>query len=122
TNDAAQQSFNTRTGTTPGVTASYGAPVRLPQEARQVGLALKILFYAAAMTGPNTAPRRRQLRGVGMDCRQDCCHAIGGANWASLGQFRKRGASNWPLPHQGRSAKVRGARSEPDAPAVWVSL
>jgi hypothetical protein len=44
TNDAAQQSFNTRTGTTPGVTASYGAPDRLPQEARQVVLALKILF------------------------------------------------------------------------------
>jgi hypothetical protein len=44
TNDAAQQSFNTSTGTTPGVTASYGAPDRLPQEARQVVLALKILF------------------------------------------------------------------------------
>ena len=44
TNDAAQQSFNTRTGTTPGVTASYGAPDRLPQEARQVVLALKIFF------------------------------------------------------------------------------
>jgi hypothetical protein len=44
TNDAAQQSFNTRTGTTSGVTASYGAPDRLPQEARQVVLALKILF------------------------------------------------------------------------------
>ncbi|HXB71225.1 MAG TPA: TonB-dependent receptor [Candidatus Acidoferrales bacterium] len=43
-NDAAQQSFNTRTGTTPGVTASYGAPDLLPQEARQVVLALKILF------------------------------------------------------------------------------
>jgi hypothetical protein len=44
TNDAAQQSFNTRTGTAPGVTASYGAPDRLPQEARQVVLALKLLF------------------------------------------------------------------------------
>ena len=44
TNDAAQQSFNTRTGTTPGVTASYGTPDGLPQEARQVVLALKILF------------------------------------------------------------------------------
>src|SRR5450432_593256 len=44
TNDAAQQSFNTGTGTTPGVTASYGTPDRLPQEARQVVLALKILF------------------------------------------------------------------------------
>ena len=44
TNDAAQQSFNTRTGRSPGVTASYGAPDSLPQEARQVVLAIKILF------------------------------------------------------------------------------
>ena len=44
TNDAAQPSLNTRTGAIPGVTASYGTPDRLPQEARQVVLALKLLF------------------------------------------------------------------------------
>jgi hypothetical protein len=44
TNDAAQQSFNASSGTSPGVTASYGAPDCLPQEARQVVLAIKILF------------------------------------------------------------------------------
>jgi hypothetical protein len=44
TNDAAQQSFNASSGTSPGVTASYCAPDCLPQEARQVVLAIKILF------------------------------------------------------------------------------
>jgi hypothetical protein len=44
TNDAAQRSFNTSAGGVPGVTASFGTPNGLPQEARQVVLALKILF------------------------------------------------------------------------------
>jgi hypothetical protein len=44
TNDAAQQSFNTRSGSVPGVTASYGTPDQMPQEARQLVLAVKIAF------------------------------------------------------------------------------
>jgi len=44
TNDAAQLSFNTTKASSPGVTASFGTPDGLPQEARQVVLAIKILF------------------------------------------------------------------------------
>jgi hypothetical protein len=44
TNDAAQRSFNTTSGSSPGVTASFGTPDGLPQEARQIVLALKVLF------------------------------------------------------------------------------
>jgi hypothetical protein len=38
-------SFNTSSGTSiPGVLASFGAPERFPQEARQLVLAVKLIF------------------------------------------------------------------------------
>ena len=43
-NNLALASFNTLTASTPGVTASFGTPDRQPQEARQVVLALKLVF------------------------------------------------------------------------------
>ena len=42
--DVARLSWNTPTAMIPGVTASFGAPERLPQEARQIVLGLKLLF------------------------------------------------------------------------------
>jgi hypothetical protein len=42
--DVARLSWNTQTTTTPGVIASFGTPERLPQEARQIVLGLKVLF------------------------------------------------------------------------------
>jgi hypothetical protein len=42
--DVARLSWNTPTTMTPAVTASFGTPERLPQEARQIVLGLKVLF------------------------------------------------------------------------------
>jgi hypothetical protein len=42
--DVARLSWNTPTTMIPGVTASFGTPERLPQEARQIVLGLKVLF------------------------------------------------------------------------------
>jgi hypothetical protein len=45
TGNVAAPSFNTSTGSTvPGVLASYGTPERFPQEARQIVMALKLIF------------------------------------------------------------------------------
>ena len=43
-NNVARSSFNTAASTVPGVTVSYGTPDRMPQEARQTVLALKLTF------------------------------------------------------------------------------
>lgn len=43
-NNVAHSSFNTAISSIPGVTVSYGRPDRLPQEARQTVLALKLMF------------------------------------------------------------------------------
>ena len=42
--DIARLSWATPTTMIPGVTASFGTPERLPQEARQIVLGLKVLF------------------------------------------------------------------------------
>jgi len=45
TADVGVSSFNTSGGTSvPGVLASYGTPERFPQEARQLVLAVKLIF------------------------------------------------------------------------------
>ncbi|PYV92531.1 MAG: hypothetical protein DMG05_04110 [Acidobacteria bacterium] len=45
TGNVSAPSFNTREGATvPGVTASFGTPDRFPQEARQIVMALKLIF------------------------------------------------------------------------------